>query len=274
MTILIETRFAFTLRRCGDVLLQFEAADLAEQRVIACDTRLPDSLHQARVPAQDGVGERIWLRAVGEVEVAYRAEVEVYRPYADIFSLADVPHHLLPGETVPYLFDSGYCPATRFQHFVNAEFGGIWGGARIAAIRDWIAANITYARGCSGPETDALDSFVERRGICRDFAHLLVTMARASGIPARFVACYAPGVTPQDFHAVAEVFLCDPASPGSGSWQLVDATGMADPAETVKIGIGRDAADVSFLTSFADSAFRWSEISVQRLHTPASVAAE
>ena len=54
---------------------------------------------------------------------------------------------------------------------------------------------------------------------------------------------FAPNVTPQDFHAVAEVFL-------DGSWHLVDATGMATEGEMAKIGIGRDAADVAFLTSF------------------------
>ena len=51
---------------------------------------------------------------------------------------------------------------------------------------------------------------------------------------------------------------------GGGTWQLVDATGMADPAETVKIGVGRDAADVSFLTSFGPNDFRRSSVSVSR----------
>lgn len=264
MRIHIESRFAFTLPSCGDVLLQFEAAATPEQRIMSCDTRLTDSHHQGWVAAQDGIGERIWIRAEGECEVAYRADVDVTRPSAEIATLASVPHHVLPGEAVQYVFDSSYCPATRFQHFVDAAFGATQGGARIAAIRDWIAGNLSYAPGCSGPETTALDSFVERRGVCRDYAHLLVTMARASAIPARFAACYAPGVTPQDFHAVAEVFLCDPDAPGQGRWQIVDATGMADPAETVIIGIGRDAADVSFLTSFTDSRFRWKTVEVRR----------
>ena len=71
----------------------------------------------------------------------------------------------------------------------------------------------------------------------------MVSFARAAAIPARVASVYALGVTPQDFHLVAEVFL-------SGAWHLVDATGMAQPAHMAKIGIGRDAADVSFLTSF------------------------
>ena len=83
----------------------------------------------------------------------------------------------------------------------------------------------------------------------------MICFARASTIPARFVSCYAPGVEPPDFHAVAEVFLEDQTTPGGGAWYIVDATGMADPAKTVKIGIGRDAADVSFLTSFGFADF-------------------
>ena len=64
--------------------------------------------------------------------------------------------------------------------------------------------------------------------------------------------------------AVAEVFLANPRIPGGGIWQMVDPTGMANPAETVKIGVGRDAADVSFLTSFAPIQFIGSNVEVSR----------
>ena len=100
-------------------------------------------------------------------------------------------------------------------------------------------------------ETTATDTLLLRRGVCRDFAHVMVSLARASAIPARYVSCYAPGVEPQDLHAIAEVFLSDPATPGGGAWYLVDATGIADPAQTVQIGVGRDAADVSFISAFS-----------------------
>ena len=264
MPISLETRFAFELPSTADVLLQFEAAAIPEQRILETDTRLSDSDHCARVPAQDSIGERIWIRARGRFEVEYRARVAIERQLADCAGLAGILPHDLPGEAVQYLFDSRYCPADRFQSFVEAEFGGTAGGARIAAIRDWIGRNLTYVRGSSNAGTDAADSFIARCGICRDYAHLLVTLARASTIPARFVACYAPGVDPPDFHAVAEVFLADPECASGGTWQLVDATGMADPAETVKIGVGRDAADVSFLTSFGVSEFQSSSISAIR----------
>src|SRR5690606_20831739 len=105
---------------------------------------------------------------------------------------------------------------------------------------------------------------VERRGICRDYAHVLIALARASAIPARYVGAYAPGVDPPDFHALAEVFLADPTIEGGGAWYLVDPTGMADPAHTVKIGVGRDAADVSFMTVFGEAEFGDKAVSVVR----------
>ncbi|WAT19188.1 transglutaminase family protein [Aurantiacibacter sp. MUD11] len=262
MPIDISARFAFHLDQPTDLLLQFEAAAIPEQKILSSETRLAEAMHVARVPAQDSIGERIWVRALGDYSVEYSARVAVERLAPELGSLAMVDPHELPGEAVGYLFDSRYCQADRMQSFVADRFGKLEGGAKVAAMRDWIAENFHYVPGASTPNTTALDSFVERRGICRDYAHVLVTFARASTIPARYVACYAPGVEPQDFHAVAEVFLNDPTAPGGGAWYLVDATGMADPAKTAKIGIGRDAADVSFLTSFGLSRFDSSEVQV------------
>lgn len=254
MTTQISARFTFSAAQPTDVLLQFEAAALPEQRVEAT-TSLPPSQHTARVPAQDGIGERIWLRVAGDCEVTYEAKVKVERVLADLATLPALDPHLLPGDAIKYLFDSRYCPADRFRPFVEAEFGGLAGGARVVAMRDWIARHFSYMPGTSSADTTALETFVERRGVCRDYAHVLVSLARASTIPARYVSVYDPGVEPPDFHAVAEVFLADPAIAGGGAWHMVDATLMADPAHTAKVGVGRDAADVSFMTSFGDIRF-------------------
>ena len=264
MTIDISSSFAFYLPQSADVLLQFEAAVIPEQSILTADTWLPQAEHTARVPAQDGIGERFWIRAQGECRVNYTASVAVNRILADISTLAPIDPHELPGETVQYLFDSRYCQATRLQNFVGREFGHLTGGARIIAMRDWIADKFTYEAGTSNASTTAVESFVERRGVCRDYAHVMICFARASAIPARFVSCYDPGVNPPDFHAIAEVFLADPAIPGGGAWHLVDATMMADPALTAKIGVGRDAADVSFMTVFGAANFNYSAVTVSK----------
>lgn len=252
MTIRIESSFAFEVKVPTDVLLQFEAAALPEQQLSAVDTRLTKSEYFARVPAQDGIGERMWIRTQGRFEIDYRATVAIDRATPDLASLERILPHELPGSTVQYLFESRYCQADRMHSFVDAEFSGLDGGARIAAFCTWVGEHMSYERGVSTSATTALDTFVERRGICRDYAHVLITLARASGIPARYAACYAPEVKPPDFHAVAEVFLADRDHAGGGAWHIVDATGMSDPAQVVRIGVGRDAADVSFLTSFGN----------------------
>lgn len=262
MTIAINARFDFQLDQPTDIILQFEAADIPEQKIISANTRMTPT-DAARVPAHDGVGERVLFQAEGKIEVSYQAVVDVQRLVPELAELEQLSPHDLPGETLDYLLDSRYCPADRFQPFVEDEFGGTSGGARVQAIHDWLVQHFTYEQ-VSTTSTTALDSFVERRGICRDYAHVLITLARASTIPARYVSCFAPGVEPPDFHALAEVFLADPHTPGGGAWYIVDATEMADPAEVVKIGIGRDAADVSFLTSFGASQFGDKTVSVTR----------
>lgn len=82
------------------------------------------------------------------------------------------------------------------------------------------------------------------------------TIIRASGMPARIASVHAPGVEPQDFHAVAEVFI-------GGEWHLVGATGMAREAAIAKIGIGRDAADVAFLTAYGQAVMNIQSVAVQ-----------
>jgi transglutaminase-like putative cysteine protease len=242
----ISCELTYEFARPTDVLMQIEAAILPEQRIVKAALGLSPVGYFARVPGHDEVGERIWLRVERELIVDYTAEIAVTRAADHFALLPETPPHLLPGEVVDYLMPSRFCQADLFEPFVEAEFGGLSGGARVMAIRDWIAGAFTYAPGATTAHTSAADSFLSRRGVCRDFAHVLVTLARASSIPARYVSVYAPDVVPADFHAVAEVFL-------DGSWHLVDATGMAGPADIAKIGVGRDAADIAFLSTFGDT---------------------
>ncbi len=216
---------------------------IPEQSVVHAHIELPPADHFARVPAQSGIGERIWLRTGFPLELRYEAVVQINRTIADIVNLPAVLPHLLPGETVDYMMPSRYCSSDTFGDIVQSEFGGLEGGARVTAIRDYIAARLTYKSGSSDAFTTAMDTFKSRKGVCRDYAHLMIAMVRASGIPARFASVYGLGVEPEDFHAVAEVFL-------DGAWHMVDATDMTTPDRIAKIGVGRDAADVSFLTGY------------------------
>ncbi len=257
MILKLNVTLHYRLSEPMDLLLQIEAADFADQRVRSAEIWTSDVAHFSRVTADDGIGERIWIHAEGDFSCTYLAEIAVDRPALDISALSQTPLHLLPGETIRHLMPSHYCPSEQFHAFVDAEFGNLAGGARIAAMRDWIESAFSYVPGSSHAQTTALDSFAQRQGVCRDFAHVLVTLARASSIPARFVSVYAPDVTPQDFHAVAEVYL-------EGSWHLIDPTGMAGADTMARIGVGSDASNVAFLTSFGSMELINQSVSVTR----------
>jgi transglutaminase-like putative cysteine protease len=113
----------------------------------------------------------------------------------------------------------------------------------VQAICNWIYENVDYLAGSSDGSTSAYDTFTLRAGVCRDFAHLGITLTRAIGIPARFVSAYAIDLIPQDFHAVFEAYL-------EGGWYLFDATRLCPLDGIVKIAVGRDAADSAFATYF------------------------
>ncbi len=256
MKLSIQASLDYQFDELTDVLLQVEAAAIPEQRLVSASLDVSECQHFARVAAHNMIGERIWLRVQGRLVVDYRATIEINRILDDCRALPKVPPHRLPGETVEYLMPSRYCQSDQFHAFVDGEFGHLEGGAQVNAMRDWIHEHFTYVPGASTSDTTALDTFVRREGICRDYAHVMITLVRAAGIPARIASVYALGVEPQDFHAVAEVFL-------GGEWHLVDATGMASEGAMAKIGIGRDAADVAFLTAYGQTVMNNQNVSVE-----------
>ena len=115
-----------------------------------------------------------------------------------------------------------------------------------------------YVPGVSTARTTATDSFVQRQGVCRDYAHLLIALVRAADIPARIVGAYGVGVHPPDFHAVVEVWL-------DGAWHLVDPTGLSSPDCLVRICVGRDAIDIGFLTIFGTADLVEQRVGVARI---------
>ena len=102
---------------------------------------------------------------------------------------------------------------------------------------------LVYTSGASRPVDTAVDTLLAGQGVCRDYAHLTITLLRALEIPARLVAVYAPGLSPMDFHAVVEADV-------DGTWCVVDSTRLAPTSSLVRICSGRDAADTAFLSLF------------------------
>jgi transglutaminase-like putative cysteine protease len=117
----------------------------------------------------------------------------------------------------------------------------------VQTIRDWVLNRTTFTSNSSTSDTSAIDTLLGAVGVCRDFAHLMIALCRAINIPARFTTGIDygadPALGPTDFHAYVEVWLGD-------RWYLFDPSGTAIPMGFVRLGTGRDAADVSFATIF------------------------
>lgn len=210
------------------------------------------------IDGEGGLGQRVWAMVRGDrLKLRYRASVDITRPQAELQRLAPTPFHALPAEVITYLRPSRFCPSDLFTSFAAKQFGHLRGGEKVAAIRDWTAQTLAYVPGCSNAETTAIDTFVTCEGVCRDYAHLVCSLARAANIPARYTSGYGPDVTPPDFHAVAEVWL-------DGAWHLVDATGMSTPSGLAVIGSGRDAGDVSFMETEKPAQPLYQSVSVTR----------
>ena len=254
----IDVGIDYVLAEPADVLLQVEVAALPDQRIVAEELLVWSDLPVRAVPGEEGIGQRCWFHAAGRLQARYRATVEIGRTAPDLAGLAATPLRLLPGSATAYLLPSRYCPVDRMVGFVQRAFAGLTGGPLAAALAVWVAGEIEYRADATTPDTTALDTFARRAGVCRDFAHLLVTLARAGGIPARCVSAYAPGVDPPDFHAVAELWL-------DGAWRLVDATGMARADALARVAVGRDATDIAFLTVFGRAQLSAQSVKVTRL---------
>jgi transglutaminase-like putative cysteine protease len=254
----IEVELDYHFSEATDVLLQVEVAQLADQVLSEDRLTVAGSGPLKPIGAEDGIGRRTWMRAEGNCRASYRATLTVERAAIAIGALAASPLPDLPPEVVPYLWPSRYCEADRFEAFVEKSFAGLEGGARVVAMAEWIGREMDYVLGSSDVTTTAVDAFLSRRGVCRDFAHLMASFARAAGIPARLVSAYAWGLKPPDFHAVVEVWL-------DGAWHLIDATGLAPTEGLARICVGRDATDIAFMTIFGTGEMRAQSVQVTRL---------
>lgn len=258
MLLKVKASLLYSAPQPCDALLQIEPTTDATQRCDDPRLLLLSGTTVRELEGDDTIGTRRWVSVRTQLDCVLETTVDVHRQAADLTTLEETPRDQLAGAVIPYLMPSRYCQSDLFLDFTASQFGKLTGGAKVQAIRDWVASNFTYDIYASDAGTTATDSFGSQRGVCRDYAHVLIALTRAVGIPARFVSAYAPDVKPQDFHAVVEVFL-------EGGWHLLDATGMADPTNIVRICVGRDAADASFLTSYGALNLQEQNVHVERV---------
>ena len=241
----IEAVLEYEVAAPSHLLLNIEAARSGAQALISEDLVIEPAV-QMQAFCDEGNGNRFvrFDAAPGPLKITYKAHVQ--RTWVPVpTDLAEVPVNEVPNEILHYLMPTRYCESDLMSRCAQQLFGDLPPGiGRVQAIVDWIHESIAYEPGSSESTTTAREVFVQRAGVCRDFAHLGITLCRALNIPARLVVGYVWfDEPPQDFHAVFEAWL-------GGRWVLFDPTGMAPVDRLVRIGTGRDAKDVAFSTIF------------------------
>jgi transglutaminase-like putative cysteine protease len=159
----------------------------------------------------------------------------------------------LPDDSLVFLLGSRYCDTDKLSDTAWQLFGNTpTGWARVQAICDFVHSHIRFGYEFSSPSRTATESFNEKVGVCRDFAHLAVTFCRAMNIPARYCTGYLSdlGMPPpygvMDFAAWFEAFL-------DGNWYIFDPRNNQRRIGRVLIARGRDAADVAISNNFGST---------------------
>ena len=165
----------------------------------------------------------------------------------------EAPQHALgdlPVDVLLFLLGSRYCETDRLSAFAWSQFGHLpKGWPLVQAICDFVHGHIVFNYAHASPLKTAFDAYTSRQGVCRDFAHLAVTLCRCMNIPARYCTGYLGdfGVpadpAPMDFSAWFEVYL-------GGRWYTFDARHNTPRIGRILMARGRDATDVALVTSF------------------------
>ncbi len=196
-------------------------------------------------------GARGWWRRAGALRIAADALIHDRGDVEPVVSQA-AQHSVetLPEETLVYLLGSRYCDTEQLSASAWQLFGGSAPGwSRVQAICDYVHERIAFGYQYARVTKTASETFHERQGVCRDYAHLAIAFCRCLNIPARYCTGYLgdigiPAVdAPMDFAGWFEAYL-------GGAWHTFDARNNTPRAGRVLIARGRDAADVAISMTF------------------------
>lgn len=198
---------------------------------------------------------RIDTKNVSNLLITYEVEAQTNPSSLRIQNIYEVPILEISPESLPYLFPSRYCESDKLGEEARKLFGHINHPLDQASqIAEWIYQNFSYEIGSSDATTSAYNTFQQRAGVCRDFAHLGIAFCRSLSIPARYFTGYACNMVPPDFHACFEVCV-------GNEWYLFDATRLSSPNGLVRIASGRDAADCAVATIYGNVTLLTSRVS-------------
>jgi transglutaminase-like putative cysteine protease len=226
------------------------AHDLLSPDVIYTEPGIPVRLYRdsfdnicARILAPAGA-----TRIFSETVIRDSGELDPVAPNAEQHYISD-----LPDECMVFLLGSRYCETDELSDFAWKTFGDTKPGwERVQTIVAFVHNHISFGYAHARATKTAMQAFDERQGVCRDFAHLAITLCRCMSIPARYCTGYLGDIgvpkdpAPMDFSAWFEVYL-------GGRWYTFDARHNRPRIGRILIGRGRDASDVAITTSFGPS---------------------
>ena len=233
----------------ADFVFNIHAAKTAAQTVLSEQLQISQTVLTTIQTDPSTYASYLRLTAnAGPLHVGYKSTVDIKHHIGNPDEINETPVSLLPLSALTYIYPSRYCQSDRLGTLAAKEFGEMPKGyRRVEAIQNWVRSQVTFKGNTSNSATSALDTLTDRVGVCRDFAHLMIAICRALSIPARFTTGIDygadPALGPTDFHAYVEVYL-------DKRWYIFDPSGTAIPMGFVRLGTGRDAADVSFATIF------------------------
>jgi transglutaminase-like putative cysteine protease len=171
----------------------------------------------------------------------------------------------LPSEVLLFLLGSRYCDTDRLATTAWKLFGQIPPGfSRVQAILDYTHKRITFGYQHARADRSASEGHAERKGVCRDFAHLAITLCRCMNIPARYCTGYLGDIgvpkdpSPMDFSAWFEVFL-------NGRWHTMDARHNTPRIGRILMARGRDATDAAISTAFGTAELARFEVTTDEI---------
>jgi transglutaminase-like putative cysteine protease len=187
----------------------------------------------------------------------------------DMVDLQAEQHALedLPVDALVFLLGSRYCETDRFIDIAWSQFGNIPKGWRLVqTICDYVHDHIKFGYEHASPTKTAWGAYSERRGVCRDFAHLAIALCRCMNVPARYCTGYLGDIgvpidpMPMDFSAWFEVYLGD-------RWYTFDARHNHPRIGRILMARGRDATDVAIVTSFGPCTLTGFKVTTDEVQT-------
>ncbi len=242
-TMTIRSELSYDVRQATGLLFKISAANTPHQKLVYEELNFNPQLQvEALDLGSDGNrAHRVSVQPC-KLQISYKATVEMTPGVAHSAELKEATSAQIPAHVLPYLNPSRYCESDLLGRFAFEEFGNApLGFQRVQTICDWVNQFLDYTPGTTNATTTAADVLLLRTGVCRDYAHLAISLCRGIGIPARYVSGYAVNLNPPDFHGFIEAFL-------DGRWFLFDPSKLSQVHGLVRIGTGRDAADVPFAT--------------------------